>query len=167
VGVRRETGIGREAHPRFAADCMLGGLARHLRALGCDVAWRARVADRTLVRDALAQRRVVLTRDAGLMDEWMLDNLLLIHADDPLAQVREVAAAYPLNDAGLFTRCTRCNEPLAAAPPDVIEARVPPAVRAAQHDFRQCPCCERVYWEGTHTARMRRELRSAIGRPGG
>jgi uncharacterized protein len=162
VGVARETGIGREGRPRFAADAMLGGLARWLRALGYDTWWDAHVADPELVRRALKERRVILTRDVPLADEWRLDNLLFIRADAPLHQLREVAAAYPLDDGRIFSRCTRCNHALEPVSPDDAGSRVPPAVRAEKKDLQRCSSCGRIYWEGSHTARMRGEIAEVL-----
>jgi uncharacterized protein len=162
VGVTRETGIGREGRPRFAADAMLGGLARWLRALGYDTWWDAQVPDPELIRRALQERRVILTRDVPVVQEWRLDNLLFIRADAPLDQLREVAAAYPLDDSLLFSRCTRCNHALETVSADDVRDRVPPAVLAERTDFQRCPSCERIYWEGSHTARMRGEIAQAL-----
>lgn len=162
VGVQRRTGIGRDGRPRFAADAMLGGLARWLIALGYDTWWDAHVADPELVRRAVEERRVILTRDAPLADEWRLDNLLFIRADAPLDQLREVHAAYPLDDSGIFSRCTRCNHLLEAVAADEVPGRVPPAVLASGAALRHCGSCGRVYWEGSHTARMRRELAKVL-----
>ncbi|HEX2076123.1 MAG TPA: Mut7-C RNAse domain-containing protein [Longimicrobium sp.] len=165
VGEARETGIGRGERPRFAADAMLGRLARWLRALGYDTGWDPHVADPVLVRRALEQRRVILTRDVPLAREWRLDNLLFIHADDPLAQLGEVAAAYPLDDARIFSLCTRCNATLHPVSAEHAGDRVPDAVHAAQAALLRCPSCERVYWEGSHTARMRDAIARILAHP--
>jgi uncharacterized protein with PIN domain len=166
VGVARETGIGREGRPRFAADAMLGGLARWLRALGYDTWWDAHVADAELVRRALEERRVILTRDVPVVQEWRLDNLLFIRADAPLDQLGEVAAAYPLDDARIFSLCTRCNHALEPVSAQEAGDRVPPAVLAERVEFQRCPSCERIYWEGSHTARMRRDLAQVLADAG-
>ena len=49
--------------PRFAADAMLGRLARWLRVLGFDTAYDSAIADPELVRMAAIEERVLLTRD--------------------------------------------------------------------------------------------------------
>jgi uncharacterized protein with PIN domain len=139
MGVTRATGIGREGRPRFAADAMLGGLARWLRALGYDTWWDAHVPDPELVRRALDERRVILTRDVPVVQEWRLDNLLFIRADAPLDQLREVAAAYPLDDTRIFSLCTRCNAALEPVSVDEARGRVPPAVLAAGTELPRGP----------------------------
>jgi uncharacterized protein with PIN domain len=152
--------------PRFQVDAMLGGLARWLRVLGYDAAWEAEIADPELVRRGVEEGRWILTRDRRLAEEWWVEGMVLPGSDDPLAQLREVAEAVELSTAGIFTRCLRCNVPLRALPPEQAGARVPPAVRARGGPLAECPACARAYWEGSHTARMRREVERALGQGG-
>ncbi|HZD03737.1 MAG TPA: Mut7-C RNAse domain-containing protein [Longimicrobiales bacterium] len=49
--------------PRFLADAMLGRLARWLRTLGFDTAFDDAIADDELIRRAVRESRVILTRD--------------------------------------------------------------------------------------------------------
>jgi uncharacterized protein with PIN domain len=149
--------------PRFMVDSMLGGLARWLRALGYDAAWEAEIADPELVRRGVEEGRWILTRDRRLAEDWWIDGLLLLRSDDPLEQLREVAEAVGLSPEGIFTRCLRCNVPLRALSRKDAGERVPPAVRAEGGRLAECPACRRVYWEGSHTARMRREVERALG----
>lgn len=93
----------------------------------------------------------------------------VVRAQKPAAQVRELAGPLDLFGPGwrdrLFTRCMVCNAPLeATAYRDVADAlpaevRGDPRVRSA--GFRRCPSCRRVYWEGSHTRRMRRWLEAS------
>lgn len=161
-------GIPLEAHapadpPRFLCDSMLGGLARRLRTLGYDAAWHPEIADDALVAEGVRERRWILTRDRALVAEWWLDSLLLLRAAHPHAQLLEVAARLPLSDAGLFTRCSRCNDPLRPLAPAQAEGRAPDEVVRRGHPLAECPACRRVYWEGSHTARMRDGLRALLG----
>jgi hypothetical protein len=149
--------------PRFFADSMLAGLARWLRVLGLDAAHEDTIDDAELVRRGAAERRLVLTRDRGLAEGWWTDGVLLLRGDDPLEQLREVAEGTGITAGALFSRCTRCNLPLGEAPAAHVEARVPPAVRADGRPLRGCAGCGRVYWEGSHTERMRRAVERALG----
>jgi hypothetical protein len=145
--------------PRFAADAMLGRLARWLRVLGFDTSWEAHVPDAALVRLALAERRTVLTRDRRLPEEWSLVPVCVLYAEELRGQLAELGPRFGLAaHARPFSRCNRCNEPLEAATPEQVGARVPPRVRTTHHEFLRCPRCERVYWPGTHVARMRELL---------
>ena len=145
--------------PRFLADAMLGRLARWLRVLGMDTAFDPDVPDPMLVRWAQAEQRILLTRDRNLVAELRPQRSLLVEADAPLIQLRQVVAqvgvAPPVE---LFTRCLVCNAEL--APPDTedIDTRIPPASRQLPGPVRYCLSCNRVYWPGSHTRRMRAAL---------
>jgi hypothetical protein len=41
---------------------------------------------------------------------------------------------------------------------------LPPRVREWREEFHKCPKCGGVYWEGTHTERIRARLREWLGR---
>jgi len=161
VGVPFQSGVAeRPGRPRFLADSMLGGLARWLRILGYDAEWEPQIDDRELVRRGLEERRWILTRDRRLAEAWWTDSLLLIRADHPVEQLGEVAARVPISTSRLFTRCSRCNRRLERLPP-AEEARLRPPDVAGP--VRRCPRCGRIYWQGSHTARMRRTLVAALG----
>ena len=149
--------------PRFFADSMLAGLARWLRVLGFDAAHEDTIDDAELVRRGAEERRLVLTRDRGLAEGWWTDGVVLLRSDDPLEQLREVAEAAGIGAAAMFSRCTRCNLPLGEAPAGAVEERVPEEVRADGRPLRGCAGCGRVYWEGSHTDRMRRAVERALG----
>jgi uncharacterized protein with PIN domain len=145
--------------PRFMVDVMLGRLARWLRILGHDAEYVPGIADGHLVKRAVDEGRVVLTRDRSLPAEWWVDNYLLIDSDAPMDQLREVVAAYGLStDDRLFTRCTICNEPLQNLDVSEAERVVPARVLKGNDSFSRCPVCGRIYWRGSHVDRMRERL---------
>jgi uncharacterized protein with PIN domain len=153
--------------PRFAADAHLGRLARHLRLLGFDTAYRRDWDDADLAERAHDEHRIVLTRDVGLLKRRIVTHGLFVRAHRPDAQLLEIVRRLQLV-ARLrpFTRCLACNGVLApVAKGDVIAAV--PARAWRQHDeFLRCPDCARVYWRGTHYQRLRRlveELQLSVG----
>ncbi|HEX5872927.1 MAG TPA: Mut7-C RNAse domain-containing protein, partial [Longimicrobium sp.] len=88
---------------------------------------------------------------------------LLIAHDAPLDQLREVVAACALHPpAALFSRCAVCNGVLRSATPDEAATRVPEASRGLPGPVSRCPDCGRVYWEGSHTRRMREALNRTL-----
>ncbi len=149
----------RSLEPRFAADAMLGRLARWLRALGYDTAYESDTPDAKLVRLAIVERRFILTRDRALPDEWRVADVMLIDAEAPLDQLAEVVAAFDLDRLGrLFTRCTLCNERVVEVAREHVAERVPPRVLAEHDVFWECRSCEKIYWNGSHVAQMHRRL---------
>jgi hypothetical protein len=138
---------------------MLGRLARWLRTLGYDTAFDDAIADEVLVRRSLEEGRHILTRDRRLFQEWRVGGGLVLVAERPLAQVREVVSAFALErPRRLFTRCRVCNGVVEPVPAETVRGEVPSRVRAREDRFARCTTCGRVYWEGSHTERMRATL---------
>ena len=145
---------------KMIADAMLGALARWLRVLDLDVAYDPSLDDPEIVKRASAEDRVILTRDRRLVQRRLARNHLLIRSDVVDEQVRQV-----LEDLGirpdperLLGRCLRCNAPTEPIPAEDARAVVPPWVARTQEEYRGCPVCGRIYWSGTHAARMRKRL---------
>lgn len=154
--------------PRFAVDRMLGRLARWLRVLGFDAAYRKELPGDRLLTLAVREARVVLTRDARLRDPRGRARVIRIASERFREQLRELDRVLPLG--GVETRplrCVECNEammPMALA--DVPDS-VPEYVRTTQTDFRRCPRCRRIYWPATHRTRMEAEIAGLLLTPPG
>jgi hypothetical protein len=144
--------------PKFAADRMLARLARWLRLLGADVLLDPELGGDRLLKRARTEGRITLTRDKRLR---IACDALYLESNLFRDQLREVLVRFPFDTRhGAFTRCSRCNEPLAETARDTVVRRVPPFVYASQERFARCPRCGRVYWGATHPERIRRELDS-------
>lgn len=147
--------------PKLIADAMLGGLARWLRVLGLDTAYDPALDDPALVDRALAEERVILTRDRRLVERRRASNHLLVRSevvDEQVAQVLSELRVEP-DPEELFSRCLRCNAPLREVPAEEASREVPPYVARTQERFRRCPECGRIFWRATHARRMRTRLR--------
>jgi len=165
VGIDPQRSSPVAGEPRFVADAMLGRLARWLRILGFDTAYRDDWADAELARCAYEDERIALTRDRRLPDEWRLPRVLVLASENTREQLRELARAFPQLGAGrAFTRCSRCNSTLEMASRESVVGEVPPRVRQLHRSFRRCPTCRRIYWEGSHVARMRHALDELLER---
>ena len=143
--------------PQFIADVMLGRLARWLRALGYDTLYSSELDDPELARRARAEGRILLTRDVELTRRRGLKTLL-IEDDDVASQLRQVVRALQLSTGAAFSRCLDCNSPLTDYDRALAQSQVPPYVFATQPRFRRCDQCGRIYWRGTHWARMQAAL---------
>jgi len=150
------------AGPRFLADAMLGRLARWLRILGYDTQYVKDVPDNEVIRIARAEGRVILTRDRelcrrrGVRTVWISSTALG-------EQLREVVSALGLSTETPFRRCVVCNAVLDEIGREEARRLVPPYVFRTQRRFGRCPSCGRVYWRGTHWARMAEQLRKLGG----
>ncbi len=148
--------------PRFYCDAMLGRLARWLRALGFDTAFDAGITDTDLVRRAWEEERWILTCDRRLQEEWRVSGCLVLRGEEPLTRLEEVLSHFGVEEPKcVFTRCLECNQVLEAIDAngvERVEVQVPERVRRTHQEFSYCPGCGRIYWEGSHTRRMRRRL---------
>ena len=143
--------------PRFVLDGHLGRLARYLRMLGFDAAYRSDADDEWLAQVSAREARILLTRDRGLLRRAIVRNGYLPRSDDPRTQLDEVIRRYGLaTEARPFTRCIRCNgriEPVSMAS---VAARLEPKTKRYYDTFGRCDTCGAVYWPGSHFERMRR-----------
>jgi uncharacterized protein with PIN domain len=151
---------------RFLADAMLGKLAKWLRILGCDVAYDPDISDREIAERGRREGRVILTRDTLLIRRrGVRENHFLVHGDSYRDQLRQVVEQFAIDpEGGLFTRCVRCNEPLAEVDKLQVAGKVPPYVYETQESFGSCARCGRIYWKATHWKEMKRHRKEMLCR---
>jgi hypothetical protein len=149
---------------RFVLDGHLGRLARYLRMAGFDTSWAPEARDEELARSSADARRVLVTRDRGLLKRREVRYGYWVRATDPEDQLAEVARRFRLSrSAAPFSRCLRCNAVLEPVAKEFVAERLPPRVRERHDAFTRCPSCDRLYWPGTHRERMEQLLKRALG----
>lgn len=137
-----------------------GRLARWVRLMGYDAAQMPATPVSALYRRAYNEGRVIVTRNRRVGSSGVVRVVQL--ADQGLAEgLRQV-----MRDAGLvvdpermLTRCDRCNVEVEPIEKAQVNDRVPPYVFETQQRFRRCPACQRIYWAGTHCARISKMLK--------
>ena len=136
---------------KLAVDENLGRLATWLRVLGLDTVYLKPGTDPDQ-KAALAQGRIFLGR-AG---QTLPGHRIAIQAEDPFEQLLETARKLELrfDRLRLFSRCLRCNSPLRPISREAAAGLVPDYVLTTQSHFKSCPGCGRIFWPGTHQARM-------------
>jgi uncharacterized protein with PIN domain len=144
---------------KFIVDHNVGKLARWLRMMGYDSVFFTGEDDSRMVKQALAEGRILLTRDTGIMLRRAVTSgrvqAILFESEKPEEQIRRLAAVIDLNsEAKPFTICLEDNEPLITTTPAGVKDRVPPYVFKTQAQYMECPRCHRVYWRGTHWLAM-------------
>jgi len=101
--------------------------------MGYDTIFFSGSSDSQLVATALAENRVILTRDTQIMKRRLVTNgrlkAVLIQSDVPEKQMGQVIEALNLDcQFQPFSICLECNQPLAENSQQQGKERVPPYV---------------------------------------
>ncbi len=153
------------SNPRWLADEMVGRLARYLRFVGCDTAYVRGLLDDEVLARAEREDRILLTRDRELARR--AGRVVLLTSPRLADQWKQVRSAVPTTPGAVaFVRCTVCNGLLVSYtaggnrpdPDGVPWDRVAQGLR-----LYQCSECGHLYWEGSHTARVRQQIANWSG----
>jgi uncharacterized protein with PIN domain len=140
---------------RFIADVHLGALARNLRLLGFDTIWDRDLTDEAIIDIADDQKRIILTRDKGILKNGRVTHGYWLRATDPTEQLEEVVRALDLGRSiEAYPRCMECNGSLATVKRSEVVGSVPLQVFLVYRDFKRCTNCQRTYWQGSHLKRL-------------
>lgn len=153
----------------FIVDINAGKLAKYLRIMGYDTLLFRDQDDGVMVKIALQDNRIILTKDLEILDRKLITGgrvrALHLTGDDPQEQILQVIDQFHLsNDVKPFSRCLECNALLVPRALDEVYDLVPPHVYETQTQYMQCPDCHRIYWRGTHWQAMCRQLQSLYDR---
>lgn len=142
----------------FVMDVHLGRLAAYLRMAGFDALYANRASDAELAGVVARDGRVLLTRDRHLLMRTEVDRGYWVRSTEPRQQLLEIVRRFDLA-GGMrpFTRCLECNSILEDVSQESVLERLPPGA-VGKDRFCVCPACRRVYWEGSHHARMTKLL---------
>lgn len=141
--------------PRFIADVHLGRLVSYLRLAGFDTAYEPPWDDGVLARRSADEERILLTRDRGLLERSIVTRGYFVSNTHPREQFTELLDRFDLRRLMRpFTRCARCNTLLRQVSKASVLDRLLPRTRTLHDDFVECPSCRRVYWRGSHHARI-------------
>ena len=149
---------------RFAADRMLGRLARMLRLLGYDTLYANNTTPAQLLAIGQSGARVVLTRGETAKRFPCLKNVLSLKSEYPPEQLREVVERFALDThAGVWTRCTICNARVERVDKATVEELVEAKIFRLYEEFYRCTGCSHIYWRGSHVERILRNLAVVLG----
>ena len=152
---------------RFIVDHNVGKLAKWLRLMGYDTLFFKGSSDSQMIAMAMAENRVILTRDTQIMRRRVVANgrlkAILIQSDEPEQQMRQVMDTLRLDcQFQPFSICLECNQPLVERSREQVKDQVPPYVFQTQSQYMECPACHRIYWRGTHWQAMTRKLEHLV-----
>lgn len=151
--------------PRVHCDAGLGGLARWLRACGCEAFWRQDITDAELVQETQRLGGILLTTDSLLLERrpiargevsalWIPPTLKI---QEQLLYLRAELDLPPPDS--VETRCMRCGGELIAVGKESVRDRLPPRTYKWLDEFFECSRCHQLFWEGTHWQRISSAIR--------
>ena len=145
----------------------MGKLAKWLRVMGYDALFFEGSSDSQMIAAAMAENRVILTRDTQIMRRRVVANgrlkAILIQSDEPEQQMRQVMDTLRLDcQFQPFSICLECNQPLVERSREQVKDQVPPYVFQTQSQYMECPACHRIYWRGTHWRAMTKKLEHLV-----
>lgn len=132
---------------------MCGGLARWLRVFGVDATFTHGIDDGELVRQALAESRIVISSDHKLFERRLFTTGELAGLMMPVGLKLREQVRFACERLGVtpgVPRCTACNGELTAVRREEVGDVVPARSLIWARDFYRCEDCEHVFWEGTH-----------------
>ncbi|WP_435593358.1 Mut7-C RNAse domain-containing protein [Nocardia sp. bgisy118] len=139
---------------RFLLDIHLGTLARRLRLLGIDAAYEnPDIGDAALATRSAAERRILLSRDRGLLRRREIYSGAYVYSHKPAEQLDDVLSRF-VPGLAPWTRCTTCNGLLREADKADMRGRLPDQTEQTYDTFAQCVDCGQTYWKGAHHARL-------------
>ena len=139
---------------------MLGKLARWLRLLGQRVFFVEREDDEVL-KKAIQERAVLLTRDEGLAAKAEdYAKVILFKTNDSFAQLRLLMKKFKLKarNSPSFTLCPHCGGKIARVAKEKVRGKIFPRVYRTQKSFWACTECNQAYWKGSHWERITEKL---------
>ncbi len=146
---------------KFLADDMLGRLAKWLRILGCDTLHLTQVSDDAVLRRAVREKRILLTRDRELAGRIPAGSGLWIQSENYIIQLRKIIRTVPLKVriGRLFSLCLTCNIRVRKTAKSAVRGKVPAQTYKHQRTFWRCPKCSKIYWRGTHYKNALKQLK--------
>jgi len=140
---------------RFILDVHLGKLAGLLRILGFDTMYRNDFMDEEIAATASVEKRIVLTRDIGILKRNSVSRGYWIRSVRPADQAHEVVRKFNLQHAiRPFNRCILCNGIIESVDKALIVDELLPGTRKYFDNFYRCSSCRKIYWEGSHYKRL-------------
>jgi uncharacterized protein with PIN domain len=148
---------------KFILDVHLGKLTKYLRLSGFDSYYQTGFNDQEIINMAVANYRIILTRDKELLKNKKVTHGYWIRSRYPDEQLKEVFLRFDLKNQILpFSRCMECNGILEDVSKKEISHRLLPKTLQYYYKFKKCPDCDRVYWKGSHYERMKEYVDNII-----
>lgn len=148
---------------KFISDVHLGKLTRYLRLCGFNVYYQPDLTDKEIINKSVNDKLVILTRDVEMLKNRKVTHGYWVRSPQPEEQLKEVLIRFDLKDqVKLFTRCMECNGILKEVAKNDIMDRLMPKTIKYYEEFKKCPDCDRIYWQGSHYKKMKGSINKLI-----
>ncbi len=153
VTVLRNDGL---RDPKFVLDTHLGKLAKYLRLSGFDSVYSNDLEDSGIIKISLDDKRIILTRDKGILKNSSVTHGYYIRSQIPKEQIYEVIRRFDLESLiKPFTICSSCNGKIVTVSKELILRQLKSLTRKHYNRFYMCSKCRKIYWEGSHYIRIK------------
>ncbi|MBS0286246.1 MAG: Mut7-C ubiquitin/RNAse domain-containing protein [Proteobacteria bacterium] len=148
---------------QFIADSHLGKLAKYLRMIGFDTLFDNHYLDEEIVRVAIQEHRIILTRDRNLLKNPQVSHGYYVREENPELQLKEIVKHFQLGGTlKPFSVCLECNGKIKPVSYDEIKQFLPSNNKEEYKKPSQCANCNKVYWEGSHFLRMQQFIENLL-----
>lgn len=142
----------------FLCDSTLGKLKKYLRMLGFDTV----SIDNPDILKSYEQSNcppLFFTKKTKNISYHPITVIKTNKIEEQIREIKDIIKPY-LNKNIFMTRCIECNSLLESTDKKDIEARIPEYIYHNHEEFKVCPSCKKVYWEGTHANRIKKWIRT-------
>jgi uncharacterized protein len=151
---------------KFIADINLGDIAKYMRVLGFDLYYDPLLSPDEIIEISKRENRIILTKSRKLLKFKAVSHGIFIRPGTTKEQIRRIIDFLDIKDnIKPFSRCLGCNTPLNIVPKEKILDRIPEKTKAFCHEYAHCPCCDKIYWKGTHFIHMEKVVRQILDQP--
>lgn len=150
---------------KFMVDGMLGRIARWLRMLGYDTKYANNLDDDEILRIAMSEQRIILTKDYQLFRKANASGVMAVFVEgrthiEKLADLsRQLNIRLEIDIER--SRCPKCNSAIKPVNKEDIRDKVPSSTYRIYNEFWVCVGCGQIYWKGSHWRRISSSLDQA------
>ncbi|MEK7431835.1 MAG: Mut7-C RNAse domain-containing protein [Cyanobacteriota bacterium] len=143
----------------FMVDANIGKMAKYLRMMGFDTYYDLSIHDKEIVEISEKQKRIILTRDIGMLKRKNATHGYFVRNTDIKKQVIEIIKRFSLSSKiRAFSLCFECNNRLAIIEKETIKDKVPEKVYEEHNNFYECKKCNKIFWKGSHYTKMLNDI---------
>jgi uncharacterized protein with PIN domain len=144
---------------KFVLDANLGKLARKLRMLGFDTLYQNNYTDEAIIHDSIRDKRIILTRDQGLLKNKNVTHGYWVRSTSPDLQLEEIMKRFDLtSQIKPFRRCMVCNGLITTIDKKEVLHQLPERTKHSFDNFYRCSNCGNIYWRGSHYKKMEKTI---------